>query len=74
MVLRALLGGLEPIRLPTVALEHGCQCPAFSTCWRHDECPAVLSNGCRGRSPLAEGCVQQLSVGSDTGQTIREQS
>lgn len=27
-----------------------------------------------GAHPLAEGCVQQLSVGSDTGQTIHEQS
>lgn len=26
--------------------------------------------GVGGRSPLAEGCVQQLSVGSDTGRRL----
>lgn len=46
------------------------QHPALSTCWRHDELPAVLSNVCRGQEPSAEGCLYSWSVGSDLGHCL----
>lgn len=62
MVFRTLLRGLAPRQFLTVVLERSFQCPAFNTCWRHDELPALLSHEWRRHEPFGRGMSAAASL------------